>query len=62
MGATPLEIIRQLDNLVDGFQIPREQNDAARFVLLQERGQIGCQGRPRESDHKELTDFIPRAQ
>jgi len=53
-----LEVICQLNNLLDRFQIPREENDTARFVILEEGGQLGGHARAQEADHEELPDLL----
>jgi hypothetical protein len=40
MGTAGLQSIGQINHLLDGFQISREQNDTARLVPFDERGQI----------------------
>ena len=57
MGATGLQIVGQIDHLLDGFQIPRKQNDTARLVLFDERGQIGRHRRAKKPDHESCPIF-----
>ena len=56
--AALLEVIGQLNDLVDGLQIPREENDAARFVFLEESGKLRRHARAQEADHEELSDLL----
>ena len=60
MGATGLEIVRQIDHLFDGFEVSREQNDTARLVFFNERGQVAGYRGAEKPDHKELSDFVMR--